>query len=214
MTTTTCSEATTQAWGDNQYQSDAPIGEQAPIPGGIFAMRLSWDRTASYFRLEIPSISQVWHFKKLLGQVQVIGTEPSGRMNLWGMARSDGETLTLYRDPDAKPHPTVEGGLELPATNNRLCYNRQELNWRLRDQRLTDRIYQAYLEQTKSSQRSMALAMQDKRTLRLVKSYVGDWACSKPYADRAAHVFHGPDGWVVIDEDNVAHLYDPDLVYD
>ena len=212
MTTTTCDEATTQAWADNQYQSDAPIGEQPDIPGGVFEMRLSWDRTASYFRLEIPEVTGEWHFKKLRGHVQVTGTEPSGRMNLWGMARSDGETLTLYRDEDATPHPLVEG-VELPKTHNRLCYNRQELNWRLRDQRLTDKIYQQHRDAGKPEQRSMILAMQDKRTIRLVKSYVGDWACSKPYADSAAHVFHGPDGWVIVDAENVAHLYDPDLQY-
>jgi len=33
------------------------------------------------------------------------------------------------------------------------------------------------------------------------------WTARDPYA----HIYH--QGWTVIDEDNVAHLYDPDEVY-
>jgi hypothetical protein len=208
VTTLTCDRGVSAALGksDNQLQSMKPIGEQPPIPGGLYEMKLSWDRTAAYFRLEISDMGATWHFKKLQGHVQVLATaNKEGRMILWGMARSDGETLTLYRDPDAAPHPIVEGR-KLEPTNNRLCYFREKMEWRLRDERKTQEIYR----QTQSIQQAMG----HPDTLELVQGYVGDWACTKPSEDRGAHCFHGPDGWVIIDSDGLCHLYDPDLRYE
>ena len=80
---------------DSQYQSDEPIGEQRQIPAGVHNIELSWDRKAGYMRVVIES--QTWHFKEFLGKAVVVGTDNQrGRINLRGMARIDGETLTLY----------------------------------------------------------------------------------------------------------------------
>ena len=183
---------------DSQFQSSEPIGEQPPLPGGVFDMLLSWDRHRSYMRLEIPEIDGKWHFKKLQGKVQITGTDNErGRILLHGMARLDGEVLSLYRDPASTPHPPLDAqdiGLALPPTNSRLCYYRQKRLWRVRDERLT-------------KERGMA----GKDTLRLVTGLVGDWASNKPSEDPVAHVFHRHPNYVVIDRAGVGHLYDVSL---
>ena len=202
QTTYTCDEEIALAikayHEDSQVQSSKPIGEQPPLPGGVYDMLLSWDRRRSYMRLEIPEVSGTWHFTKLQGQVQITGTDNErGRILLHGMARLDDEVLSLYRDPASTPHPPLDAedvGVELPPTNTRLCYYRQRHLWRVRDERLT-------------KERGMS----GKDTLRLVTGLVGDWCSSKPSDDPIAHVFHRYPNYVLIDRDNVGHLYDVSL---
>jgi hypothetical protein len=47
--------------------------------------------------------------------------------------------------------------------------------------------------------------------LKFVSTYVGDMSAEWNRNDLVAHIFH--NGWVIIDANNVAHLYDPDLIY-
>jgi len=170
---------------DSQHQSDAPIGPQPPIPAGTHNIELSWDRAAGYMRVVIEG--RTWHFKEFLGKAVVVGTDNQrGRINLRGMARLDDETLTLYRPPNAPPHKLVSG-TRRDSTHNRLCYRRSSHDWRLRDERRP------------ASPDALVFA----------KSYVGDLSAEWDRRDSIAHIFH--NGWAVIDENNIAHLYDPDL---
>ena len=51
-----------------------------------------------------------WWFKEYLGKAQVLSCDNKrGRLNLRAMAQIQGETLIMYRDPDAPPHKEVEG---------------------------------------------------------------------------------------------------------
>ena len=171
---------------DSQYQSDEPIGAQRQIPPGVHNIELSWDRKAGYMRVVIES--NTWWFKEFLGKAVVVGTDNErGRINLRGMARLDGETLTLYRPPKAEPHPVVEGERR-EATHNRLCYRRSSRDWRLRDERRPE----------------------SPDALVFIKSYVGDASFEWDRNDIVAHCYH--NGSTVI-LNRVAHLYDPDLVY-
>ena len=171
---------------DSQYQSDAPIGEQRQIPAGTHDIELSWDRKAGYMRVVIQG--KTWWFKEFLGKAVVVGTDNErGRINLRGMARLDGETLTLYRPPNAVPHPLVEGA-NREATHNRLCYRRSSRDWRLRDERRPD----------------------SPDALVFIKSYVGDLSAEWDRRDTIAHIYH--NGNTIISQ-GIAHLYDPDLIY-
>ena len=80
-----------------------------------------------------------------------------------------------------------------------MCIRDRQKVWRLRDEEKTAR-YHAEGKDVHSPD-----------VIRYVESYMGDgwlsWTASDPYA----HIYH--QGWTVIDEDNVAHLYDPDEVY-
>ena len=172
---------------DSQHQSDAPIGPQPSIPAGTHHIELSWDRVAGYMRVIISGYT--WHFKEFLGKAVMVGTDNQrGRINLRGMARLEGETLTLYRPPKAPPHKLVEG-TRRESTHNRLCYRRASHDWRLRDERRP------------GSPNALVFA----------KSYQGDLSAEWDKRDNIAHIYH--NGWTVIDDDNIAHLYDPDLVY-
>ena len=172
---------------DAQYQSLEPIGPQSQIPPGVWEMELSWDRKRGYMRVNIFG-TKYW-FKEFLGKAVVMGTDNArGRLILRGMARLDGETLTMYRPPDAAAHPLVEG-TERQTTHNRLCYRRSSRDWRLRDERRPE--------------------MKD--ALVFAQSYVGDLSAEWDTRDNIAHIYH--NGWTVVDSDNVAHLYDPDLHY-
>jgi hypothetical protein len=144
----------TDVYEDVQYQKDAPIGTQKPIPAGVHEIELSWDRI--YLR---------------------------------AMATLEGETLVMYRAPDATPHKLVDG-TRRDTTHNRLCYRRAGHEWRLRDERLPWNHPDALV---------------------FASSYVGDMNAEWNKLDRVAHVYH--NGFTVLDEDNVAHLYDPDLSY-
>ena len=212
---------------DNQFESPSPIGPQPDIPVGVYAIELSWDRrperfSAEYremakaandkgglFRIIIKTLKDMpnggkWHFKKLQGNVQVLGTDPKkGRMHLWGMARMDEQCLSLYRDPAATLHPVVEGE-ELPASYQRLCFYRQIEKWRLRDERLTRQL---------AAKIGWPSAMSDPRTLKLVQNCVGDWFCAWPEEDHVGHVFAAGDTKVILDSSGTAHLYDPTLNY-
>ena len=128
--------------------------------------------------------------KEYLGKAQVTGTDnEEGRITLRAMARLDGETLTMYRPPDAKPHPLVQG-LERKRTHNRLCYRRSSQDWRLRDERLP---------------------WNDSDALKFVTTYVGDLSAEWNGSDQIAHIYH--NGSAVIDDQHICHLYDPDLSY-
>ena len=119
-------------YGDSQAQNTEPIPEQSPIPRGSHSMRMSWDRNMGYMKVAIGDA--VWYFKELLGKAVVTGTDADvGRIYIAGMASINGETLTLYRSPDAEPHEVV-GGLRLENTFNRCCYFREQKVWRLRDE--------------------------------------------------------------------------------
>ena len=183
----------------NQVQSARPIPEQPPVPAGVHDIILSWDLKQGWMKLRIGDA--LWFFKELLtrGSVTVLGTNTEkGRIHLRGMATSDGEVLTLYRDPKAELHPLVKG-LEMDKTYNRMCYFREQKVWRLRDEEKT-------AEYAKNG-----WDLQSPDLLKLVKSYEGDGVLSWAYSDQFAHIYH--EGKVIIDEDNIAHLYDPNEVY-
>jgi len=191
----------------NQVQSAKPIPEQSPVIAGVHDIILSWDLEHGWMKLRIEdawwcSNGGVWFFKELLtrGSVTVLGTNTEvGRIHLRGMATSDGEVLTLHRDPKAEFHPLVEG-LKLDKTFNRMCYFREQKVWRLRDEEKT-------AEYAKNG-----WDLQSPDLLKLVNSYEGDGKLSWAYSDQFAHIYH--EGPVIIsDEDNIAHLYDPDEVY-
>ena len=180
-------QASQQVYEDAQYQSSDPIGYQPPIPAGIHEnIELSWDRKRGYMRIIIDG--KTWHFKEYLGKAQLTGTDSKrGRIHLRAMARIDGETLTTYRDPSAHPHPEIEGERR-ESTHNRLCYRRQSGEWRLRDERLD---------------------WNDPNALVFTKSYVGDLNAEWHTNDSIAHIYH--NGYVIIDKNDVAHLYDTEL---
>ena len=173
---------------DAQYQSTEPIGPQQPIPQGVQDIELSWDRKAGYMRVVIKG--QTWHFKEYLGKAEMLGTDNStGRLYLRSLVILDSETLTMYRDPNVKPHLIVEG-LKRQPTHNRLCYRRASQDWRLRDERM---------------------GWNNPDALKFVSTYVGDMSAEWNRNYSVAHIFH--NGWVIIDADNIAHLNDPDLNY-
>ena len=181
----------------NQVQSARPIPAQLPVPTGVHDMILSWDLEHGWMKLRIDGV--VWFFKELLGKAVVLGTNTNvGRIHLRGMAASAGDTLTLYRDPKAEPHPVVEG-LEIDKTYNRMCYFREQKVWRLRDEDKTARYH------------AEGKDIHSPDVIKYVKSYKGDGVLSWAFSDQFAHVYH--EGRVIIDENNVAHLYDPDEVY-
>jgi hypothetical protein len=169
-------------YADSQTQNEAHIPAQAPIPAGIHAIEISWDRRAGWMRAVIGS--QTWHFKELLGKAQMTGTDSiRGRINVRAMARLEDETLMLYRAPDAVPHARVEG-VERMDTHNRLCYRRSHRDWRVRDERRPEAA----------------------DALVFVTGYVGDLNVEWEGRDPIAHIFH--NGEVVVDADRLAHLYD------
>ena len=177
-------QASQQVYEDAQIQSAKPIGNQPPIPAGVHDIELSWNRKRGYMRVIIDGAT--WHFKEYLGKAQLTGTDSKrGRIHLRAMARIDGETLTTYRDPSAHPHPEIEGERR-ESTHNRLCYRRQSQEWRLRDERLD---------------------WNDPNALVFTKSYVGDLNAEWHANDSIAHIYH--NGYSIIDENDVAHLYDP-----
>ena len=181
----------------NQVQSARPIPEQPPVPTGVHDIILSWDLKQGWMKLRIDGV--VWFFKELLGKAVVLGTNTNvGRIHLRGMAASAGDTLTLYRDPKAEPHPVVEG-LEIDKTYNRMCYFREQKVWRLRDEDKTARYH------------AEGKDIHSPDVIKYVKSYKGDGVLSWAFSDQFAHVYH--EGRVIIDENSVAHLYDPDEVY-
>ena len=46
--------------------------------------------------------------------------------------------------------------------------------------------------------------------LKIVEDYVGDMNAEWMMEDTVAHIYH--NGFVIIDKNNIAHLYDSDLV--
>ena len=178
----------TDIYEDAQYQNAVPIGVQKAIPSGVHEIELSWDRDKGYMRINIGA--EKWWFKEYLGKAQLLGTDNAkGRIHLRAMARLDGETLVMYRAPDAAPHELMDG-TKRDTTHNRLCYRRAGREWRLRDERLPWNHPDALV---------------------FASSYVGDMNAEWNKDDPIAHIYH--NGWTVLDEHNVAHLYDPDLQY-
>jgi hypothetical protein len=170
-----------------QYQNPASIGPQRPVPGGDHDIELSWDRAAGYMRIIIHDghTPFTWHFKELLGACVATGADSErGRLNFYGGARVDGETLTLYRPDDAEPHPIVEG-LVRPPSLYRGCYRRMDKVWRSRDEKLD---------------------WNDPSALMIVTDMVGDFSVEWRLQDRVAHIFH--NGWQIIDRHDVCHCYD------
>ena len=175
-----------ETYEDAQIQSAAPIGEQDPIPAGVHDIELSWDRKQGYMRVIIND--KTWYFKEYLGKAQVLGCDNKrGRLRIRAMARIDGETLTMYRDPNAPPHAEVEG-TRRETTHNRLCYRRATEEWRLRDERMPWNHPDALV---------------------FTQSYVGDLNAEWHKNDSIAHIYH--NGYAIIDSQNVAHLYDTEL---
>ena len=173
---------------DAQYQSDAPIGPQPVVPSGVHDIELSWDRAKGYMRIIIQG--QKWWFKELVGKAVVTQADSAkGRLHFYGMARIDGETLTMYRPPNAPVHPIAEG-LERPSSLYRTCYRRSDHKWRARDERMP---------------------WDHPDALQIVSDVVGDFAVEWRLNDEVAHIFHR--GSEIITEDRVCHLYDPDLYY-
>ena len=175
-----------QVYEDAQYQSTAPIGPQAPIPPGVHDIELSWDRKRGYMRVIIEG--QKYWFKECLGKAQLLSCDNKrGRLNLRAIAQINGETLTMWRDPDAPPHEEVEG-IRRGKTHTRLCYRRQSQEWRLRDERMD---------------------WNNPDALVLTKSYKGDLNVEWHRDDSVAHIYH--NGYSILTDDGVAHLYDPEL---
>ena len=186
--------ASQQVYEDAPYQTAESIGHQPPIPAGVHDIELSWDRKRGYMRVIINN--QTWHFKEFLGKAQVTGTDSQrGRIYLRAMARIDGETLSVYRDPSAPYHPEVDGERR-ESTHNRLCYRRQSQEWRVRDERMDWNHPEA---------------------LKFTKNYIGDGVFEWHMADSIAHVYH--NGYVIIADDftdwhppmlvpKLAHLYE------
>ena len=187
--------ASQTVYEDAQYQATAPIGPQAPIPAGGHTIELSWDRKKGYMRINIVSPynlwlnpAKSWWLKEYLGKAQLIGTDnEKGRLFLKAMAQINGETLTMWRDPDALPHAEVEG-TRREKTHNRLCYRRATEEWRLRDERMPWNHPEALV---------------------FTRSYIGDLNAERHANDSIAHIYH--NGYAIIDNQDVAHLYDPDL---
>ena len=178
--------AASEVYEDAQVQSARPIEEQSPIPPGVHDIELSWDRKRGYMRVIIGN--DKWWLKEALGKAQILSCDNKrGRLHIRAMARIDGETLTLYRDPVAPPHQLVEG-VRRETTHNRLCYRRATEEWRLRDERLPWNHPDALV---------------------FTKSYEGDLNIEWHKNDSIAHIYH--NGYAVIDDGNVAHLYDPEL---
>ena len=179
-------QASQQVYEDAQYQATAPIGPQAPIPAGVHNIELSWDRRKGYMRVIIEG--QKYWFKEFLGKAQVLNCDNKrGRLNLRAIAQINGETLTMWRDPDAPPHEEVDG-IRREKTHNRLCYRRATEEWRLRDERLDWNHPEALV---------------------FTKSYVGDLNAEWHANDSIAHIYH--NGYAIIDANDVAHLYDTEL---
>lgn len=177
--------ASQEVYEDAQIQSAKPIGPQAPIPPGVHDIELSWDRRKGYMRVIIEG--QKYWFKEFLGKAQVLNCDSKrGRLNLRAIAQINGETLTMWRDPDAPPHKEVEG-IRREKTHNRLCYRRATEEWRLRDERMGNHP----------------------DALIFTKSYVGDLNAEWHANDSIAHIYH--NGFAIIDENDVAHLYDTEL---
>ena len=129
-----------------------------------------------------------WWFKEYLGKAQILGTNnEKGRLYLRAMAQIDDETLTTWRDLLAPRHEEIEG-VRREKTHNRLCYRRATEEWRLRDERKD---------------------WNDPNALVFTKSYVGDLNSEWHKNDSVAHIYH--NGYVIIDKDDVAHLYDTEL---
>jgi len=179
-------QASQQVYEDAQYQSTTPIGPQAPIPPGVHDIELSWDRNKGYMRVIIEG--QKYWFKEYLGKAQVLSCDNKrGRLNLRAIAQINGETLTMWRDPNAPPHEEVKG-IRRQKTHNRLCYRRATEEWRLRDERLDWNHPEALV---------------------FTKSYKGDLNAEWHANDSIAHIYH--NGYAIIDENDVAHLYDTEL---
>jgi hypothetical protein len=176
----------TDVYEEAQYQNSAPIGPQIEVPAGDFPIELSWDRAEGYMRIIIESYK--WWFKELLGKCVVTGADGErGRLNFYGGARIDGETLTLYRPDDAEPHPVV-AGLVRPPSLYRTCYRRMDRKWRARDEKMD---------------------WNDPLALMIANDVVGDFAAEWKLEDRVAHIFHA--GWEILDEAGVCHLYDTSI---
>ena len=173
-------------YDDAQFQSNEPIGQQAAIPAGVHNIELSWDRHKGYMRIVIGGWE--WWFKEYLGKAQVLSCDNKrGRLNLRAIAQIQGETLIMWRDPDAPPHEEVEG-VRRKTTHNRLCYRRATEEWRLRDERMDWNHPEALV---------------------FTKSYVGDLNAEWHKNDSVAHIYH--NGFAIIDANDVAHLYDTEL---
>ena len=178
--------ASQEVYEDAQIQSAKPIGYQPPIPAGIHEIELSWDRKRGYMRVIIEG--QKYWFKEYLGKAQVLGCDNKrGRLNLRAIAQINGETLTMWRDPNAPPHEEV-AGVRREKTHNRLCYRRATEEWRLRDERLDWNHPEALV---------------------FTKSYKGDLNAEWHANDSSAHISH--NGFAIIDENDVAQLYDTEL---
>ena len=188
----------TDQYEDQQYQNPAPIGPQNPIPNGVHDCELSWDRKKGWMRLIING--QRWWFKEYIGRCQVVSTNnEQGRINIRASARIDGETLRVWRDPDGKPHPHVEG-VPRRKTQNRLCYRRSQKDFRVNDDGDEQNGFGARIPDTNDTPIK-------ERKLVYVRSYVGDLNSLWNKNDSVAHIYHL--GEVTIDENDVAHLYDP-----
>ena len=182
---------------DQQYQNPDDIPPQLPIPPGTHEIDLYWDRKKGWMRIDIGS--QSWWFKEFLGRCEVISTQKKGRINLRAEARIDGETLTMGRGPDAERHPVVAGTVRR-KTHNRLCYRRMQTDFRVNDDGTNNNGFGDRAPDTDATPLK-------ERKLVYVKSYVGNLNCSWAAADQIAHIYH--DGVIIVDEFDVAHLYDP-----
>ncbi len=227
-----------ETYEDTQVQSPQPIWPQEQLPLGVHNIEFSWDRfcrhDGGYMRVIFRDLTddpnvKVKHphhgfiqydgrhlpyeaidalqlsegeyeviggwahpytfwFKEYLGKAEILGTNnEEGRLYIRAMAQINGETLTMWRDPNAPPHAEVDG-VRREKTHNRLCYRRATEEWRLRDERLD---------------------WNHPNALVFTKSYVGDLNAEWHANDSIAHIYH--NGYAIIDENDVAHLYDTEL---
>ena len=190
-------ELVVDQYEDQQYQNPAPIPPQGSIPPGVHDIELCWDRKKGWMRIDIGD--QSWWFKEYLGRCQVISTQKKGRINIRAGARIDGETLKMWRGPNATPHPVVAGTVRR-KTHNRLCYRRAQTDFRVNDDGTAENGFGNRTPDTGATPPK-------ERKLVYVKSYAGDLVSIWNKNDTVAHIYH--EGVIIVDENDVAHLYDP-----
>ncbi len=176
-----------------------PLPEQAPVPSGIQRWLWSFDRTNAWMSIRLIQPDQPfedwprWWFKKADGEATVVGGNPlSGRIEMRGECTLEGETMYLWdTTEDHEDDWLYETSLEdLPGTvlhpsQYRICYRRANEDWRCRDENRP---------------------FYDIEALRHITDVRGRIRLN--WLDHGSHIFH--QGSIYIDENEVAHLLNPD----
>lgn len=151
-----------------------------------YAAKLARQTGQSKFRWRLNG--EEWLCDRIAGMCDVDSIKQKGHVTVRGqlLLRNEGSQTVAYIYPDpALKAETIDDvdGLELPNSHWRLCANLAGADndkWRLRNERTNELTH--------------------------VRGYVGK--ASLNWFDKGSHVFH--DGPIVIDKDNVAHLFSSD----